>query len=332
LPVCRVNGTELYYERHGSGEPLLLITGFTISSAVFEPVLELYGGRFECVVYDNRGSGRSGSPLRPTSMAELAADAAGLLGALGIESAHAYGLSMGGMIAQELAIRFPERVRGLVLGGTTPGGPRAARPALRELRALGAASAGAWREGERSWLAGWLFSPEFRRHEPERVRELLRFFARHRPTPHGATAHWWASVYHDTVSRLGQIQAPTLVLHGEHDAMAPLSNARLLAERIPDAELTVVPGAGHAYLLERPEAAFELLTGWLDRRGPIAAGRARSGVAARAEPLTRALGLPIGAARTGASLAGLLTDRLRLRPLRRPSPRGRPRPRDTPSG
>ena len=73
----------LYYERHGSGEPLLLITGFTISSAVFEPMLDLYGARFECIVYDNRGSGRSGSPLRPTSMAELAADAAGLLRAIG---------------------------------------------------------------------------------------------------------------------------------------------------------------------------------------------------------------------------------------------------------
>ena len=119
---------------------------------MFEPVLDLYGERFECIIYDNRGSGRTGAPLRPTSMAELAADAAGLLRELGVESAHVCGLSMGGMIAQELAIRFPERVRGLVLGGTTPGGPRAARPALRELGALGAGAAGGWTDGER---AGW---------------------------------------------------------------------------------------------------------------------------------------------------------------------------------
>jgi len=152
VPRVRVNGVPLHYERGGDGEPLLLITGFTISSAVFEPVLELYGGRFDCITYDNRGSGRSGAPLKPTSMAELAADAAGLLGAIGVESAHVCGLSMGGMIAQELAIRFPERVRGLVLGGTTPGGPRAARPTLKELGALGGAAAGGWRLARRSAL------------------------------------------------------------------------------------------------------------------------------------------------------------------------------------
>ncbi len=300
----------MHYERHGSGEPLLLITGFTISSAVFEPILDLYGERFECILYDNRGAGRSASPLRLTSMAELAADAAGLLREIGVESAHACGLSMGGMIAQELAIRFPERVRGLVLGGTSPGGPRAARPALGELGALAVGAAGGRRGKDAAWLGKWLFSEEFRREDPERVRELLRNFARHRADPQGIWAHLWASVYHDTMSRLPSIQAPTLVMHGEEDAMAPISNARLLAERIPNAELALVPKAGHAYLLERPEASYELMCDWLDRHAPIAAGEPRSGVAAHAEPLTRAFGLPIGAARTGASLAGLMTEKL----------------------
>ena len=218
---------------------------------------------------------------------------------------------MGGMIAQELAIRFPERVRGLVLGGTSPGGPRAARPALRELGALGAGAAGGWTDGERRWLGEWLFSEAFRREQPERVSELLRHFGRHRAPPQGVWSHWWASVYHDTTSRLKDIQAPTLVMHGERDAMAPISNARLLADRIPDAELCIVPGSGHAYLLERPEASRDLLCDWLDRRSPIAAGAPRTGAAARAEPLTRALGLPIGAARTGASLAAATAQRLR---------------------
>jgi pimeloyl-ACP methyl ester carboxylesterase len=313
VPSVAVNGTRLHYERHGGGEPLLLITGFTISSAVFEPILDLYGTRFECIVYDNRGSGRSGAPRLTTSMPELAADAAGLLRAIGVDSAHACGLSMGGMIAQELAIRFPERVRGLVLGGTTPGGPRAARPAVGELGALAGGAAGGRRRSDGAWLGKWLFSEEFRREHPDRVRDLLRNFARHRATPQGIWAHWWASVYHDTMSRLHRIEAPTLVMHGERDAMAPISNARLLAERIPDAELAIVPGSGHAYLLERPEASFALMCEWMDRRSPIPAGTPRSGVAARAEPLTRALGLPIGAARTGASLAALMTDKLSKR-------------------
>jgi predicted dienelactone hydrolase len=111
------------------------------------------------------------------------------------------------------------------------------------------------------------------------------------------------------VSRLGRIQAPTLVLHGGKDAMAPIANARLLAERIPRAELVVIPGAGHAYLLERPEESFDALTNWLDRQGAIAPGRRRSDAAVKWEPVTRRLGLPIGALRTGASLARAVSGR-----------------------
>jgi 3-oxoadipate enol-lactonase len=270
--------SEVRYERHGSGEPLLLITGFAITSAVFEPVLDLYASRFECILYDHRGG-------LTTSMPELAADAAQLLRRLGIDAAHVYGISMGGMIAQELALRFPQRVRGLVLAGTTPGGPRAFRPAVGELA-----------------RGRWLFSPAFRREHPERVRELLRYF---HLQPAALWSHWWATVYHDTVSRLGQIQAPTLVMHGEADVMSPVANARLLAERIPGAELVIVPGAGHAFPLERPRESCDVVARFLDR--PIARGPAWRHARSR---LTRAFGLPIGAARTGASLAGLATERL----------------------
>ncbi len=304
-----VNGARLYADVEGSGPPLLFITGFTISSDVFRPILPLYGRRFTCARFDNRGAGRSQSRPGLTSMPQLAADAAGVLDRLGIASAHVYGLSMGGMIAQELALRFPERVRALILGGTSPGGPLAVRPTLAELGALAGAMAGGVTKAGRPWLAGALFSEAFRREHPERVRELLRPFRDHRPPAHGVASHWWASVYHDTVSRLGRIQAPTLVMHGERDAMAPLANARLLAERIPDAELAIVPGAGHAYPLEQPEHSLRLLTEWLDRRGEIAPGRPRRGAAARWEPVTRRLGLPIGALRTGASLARVVGGR-----------------------
>ena len=107
-------------------------------------------------------------------------------------------------------------------------------------------------------------------------------------------AHWWASVYHDTVSRLGDIRAPTLVMHGDADAMASPDNARMLAAQIPDAELALVPGAGHAYLLEDPETSHALLADWLgaplaDRAGPRAprVGRARRAGHARARPARR---------------------------------------------
>jgi pimeloyl-ACP methyl ester carboxylesterase len=313
VPVAAVNGARLYFERHGGGEPLLLVTGFAISAAVFEPVLERYAERFDCIVYDNRGAGRTRAPRRLASMPGLAADAAGLLDALDVPSAHVLGISMGGMVAQELALRFPQRVRGLILGGTSPGGPRAARPALGELAALGSALAAR----RRDWLAHALFSPEFRSGHPAEVARLLEPFARHRPPPDGVLAHWWASVYHDTTARLGRIQAPTLVMHGERDTLAPVANARLLAARIPDAELALVPGAGHAYALERPELSFRLLTEWLDRRAPIAPGAPRRGVLARAEPWTRPFGLPVGMARTGGSLAAMVSERIVTRERRR---------------
>ena len=297
----------LWYERRGGGEPLLLITGFGISGAVFEPVLDRYAERFSCIVFDNRGSGRSQAPLRPTSMPELAADTVGLLDELGIASAHVYGVSMGGMIAQEVALRFPERVRGLVLGCTSPGGPRSVRPTVRELRVVAAAAASAPRSPVDGTLAAVLFSERFRRDEPERARFLLEHFRRHLPAAQGVAAQLLASVFHDTVSRLDQVQAPTLVLHGERDVMAPLDNARMLAERIPNAELAIVPGAGHAYALERPDVSFDLFASWYARHAPIAPGVARRGLTARVEPVTRALGLPIGAVRTGASLLARVT-------------------------
>jgi hypothetical protein len=214
------------------------------------------------------------------------------------------------MIAQELAIRFPERVRGLVLAGTWAGGPRAVRPAVGELAAAVGGIVKSLRRPGRPWLGELIFSKEFRESEPERARELIEFFRRHRPPPHGVLAHLLASIYHDTVSRLDQVQAPTLVMHGECDAMTPLANARELARRIPDAELAVVEGAGHAFPLERADESHRLTKEWLRSREPIAAGRAHSGLLAQAEPVTRALGLPIGALRTGASLMALAQEKL----------------------
>lgn len=317
-------GPRVYYERRGSGEPLLFITGFVITAAVLEPVRPLYERHLDVISYDNRWAGRSPAPLRPTSIVELASDAARLLDALELDSAHVFGISFGGMIAQELAIRFPERVRGLVLGGTTPGGPRALAPNLGQLGRLLARAARDVPRARPPWLEAMLFSPEFRRAEPERAHELASYFTRHIPPPWGIAAHWWASVYHDTVSRLGQVQAPTLVMHGTRDGMAPLGLAQLLVELIPDAELALVPGAGHAYPLERPEESLRLLLDWLAPRSPIAAGQPRRGLRARAEPLTRALGLPIGAARTGRSLAGFAAERL--------GAGGRRTPESTPPG
>jgi 3-oxoadipate enol-lactonase len=250
----------LYYERHGAGEPLLLITGWTISAAVFEPVLDLYSEHFECIVYDHRGSARS-SGSAPATMGALADDAARLLTDLRIPRALVSGLSMGGMVAQELALRHPARVRGLVLGGTTPGGPFSPRLGPREVFSIARGSL-----AERGIRAPLLFSSDFRREQPERVSELIRYFKLHRSSVKTIAAQTLASARFESLSRLGRLRTPTLVMHGERDRLVPLAASRLLAATIPDAELAVVPGTGHAFALEAPQETLELLLGWVERR------------------------------------------------------------------
>jgi pimeloyl-ACP methyl ester carboxylesterase len=297
-----ISATRLHVEREGSGEPLLWITGFAISSEIFSPVIATYAGSFDCIRYDNRGAGRSPAPWRLTSIPELAGDAVRLLDALEVDSAHVYGLSMGGMVAQEMAIRFPDRVRGLVLGGTSHGGPRAVLPSPRVAAALTSRGAPA---AVRAELVGRaLFTEDFRRREPELVRSYLGLLGQYRTSGRGLVSHLTASTYHDTRTRLGRIVAPTLVLHGAADELTPMANARLLAAAIPGAELRLV-SAGHAYLLEQPEQSHRLFDAWLAERAPIRAGRPLSGLAARSEPLTRHLGLQVGMLRTARSLASV---------------------------
>lgn len=298
-----INATSLHVEREGSGEPLLWITGFAISSEIFSPVIHTYATSYDCIRYDSRGAGRSPAPWRVTSIPELAGDAVRLLDALSLDSAHVYGLSMGGMVAQEMAIRFPDRVRGLVLGGTTHGGPRAVLPSPRIAAALTSRNAPT---AVRAELVGRaLFTEAFRTEQPELVRRYLGLLGRHRTSARGLVSHLTASTYHDTRARLDRIAAPTLVLHGGEDQLTPLVNAHLLAAAIPDATLGIVADAGHAYLLERPEESHRLFDSWLASRAPVVAGAPLSGLAARSEPLTRHLGLQVGVLRTARSLTSI---------------------------
>lgn len=298
-----LGATRLHVDREGSGEALLWITGFAISSEVFSPVIHTYAEQFDCVRYDNRGAGRSAAPWRLTSIPELASDAVRLLDALGIDSAHVYGMSMGGMVAQELAIRFPDRVRGLVLGATSHGGPRQVLPSPRIAAALTSRGAPA---AVRAELVGRaMFTEDFRRREPALARTYLGLLGAHRASGRGLLAHLTASTYHDTRARLGRISAPTLVLHGAQDQLTPVANARQLAAGIPDATLEVIPDAGHGYLLERPDEAHARLVRWVAARSPIAPGRPLVGVRAASEPLTRHLGLPVGMLRTARSLTAV---------------------------
>lgn len=299
----------LFYSDGGEGEPVLLITGWTISSAVFEPVAAHYLPHARVIAYDHRGSGRSAPWPAPVSMAMLAADAARVLDERGVRCAHIVGVSMGAMVGLELAVRMPSRVKSLVLIGGGTGGPLSQTPdPIVTARALAELAADSVRHG-RLWPAAALFSRRFRTEQPERVIELVRPFTRHRPPPWTAGFQTLAASCFGRHEALGRVRAPTLVLHGDEDVMSPVGNALLLAQAIPGAELHLERGAGHAVPLERPQACAEVLLDWVARH----AGHEPAAPApwdALTERVTRPFSLHAGALRNSRQVPAAVWRRL----------------------
>src|SRR3954452_11364984 len=292
----------LFLTDRGAGEPVLLITGWTISSAVFDPVAPLYLPHLRVVAYDHRGAGRSAAWLGPVSIATLAADAARVLDDRGLDSAHVLGLSMGAGVALELALRMPHRVRSLILVGGGVGGPMTVRPPLG---AAAGAVGGVLSDSVHHRRAGpgpSRFSQRFRDEHPDRVASYMPSFARHRAPPWTSGWQMVAVACFGRRGSLHRVKAPTLVLHGGLDVMAPVANARMLAEGIPDAELHVVADAGHAVPLEHPEASARLLVDWVGRHAHVrpATPRHRSTIGER---VTRGVALPAGTLRNSRDAA-----------------------------
>jgi pimeloyl-ACP methyl ester carboxylesterase len=237
------DGARIHYETHGAGEPVLLIMGLGSNAHGWYRTIPWLAERHQVIAFDNRGTGRSDVPEGAYSMTQMAADAAAVLDAAGYETAHVAGASLGGMIAQHLALEHPRRLRSLILFCTTPGGPRAVQPSGEVMAGLlegGDDPAAAFRRN-----AWFLYGEETRLRHPERIEEDLESRSRIPTTPTGYLGQVQATVAHDTYDALGSLRLPTLVVHGDADLLIPTENGRLLAERIPGAELLVVPGAGH---------------------------------------------------------------------------------------
>jgi pimeloyl-ACP methyl ester carboxylesterase len=250
------NGARLYYEVYGEGEPLLLIMGLGANHLSWTPQIPVYAREFQVIVFDNRGTGQSDfSEGVDYTIPLLADDAAALLDFLGIDAAHVYGVSVGGMIAQEMALRHPERVRSLILGATSPGGTHAAAPDPQALQGLLDQGAAVDRVVNPA-LLDVLFSPAYLAEQGSELLEKFQRLADYPATsPEAYAAQLRAVARHDTYDRLPDIAAPTLVLHGTDDPLLPVGNAHILAERIPGAKLVLFEGARHAYLLEKQAEA-----------------------------------------------------------------------------
>ena len=251
MSVAPSDGVDLYYERAGAGPPVLLVMGLGMNATGWWRTIPVLARSFTVLSFDNRGVGRSGRPPGPYSMAQMADDAVAVLDAAGVEAAHVYGVSLGGMIAQEIALRRPERVLGLVLAATTPGGEHAVAPDRRDARVLPPARPDACRGGRMGVRPLQLRGPDATRRRPaDRRGHRAAAALPDRAWPY--VAQLAAALGHDAYERLGAVSHPTLVVHGAEDRMVHPDNARLLAERIPAAQLQLWEQTGHLFFTDEP--------------------------------------------------------------------------------
>jgi 3-oxoadipate enol-lactonase len=253
MPTAHNGIVQLYYESTGSGPAVLLISGQAMTLDAWWRTVPELAGSFQVLTFDNRDMGRSSHWPWPYVVAQMADDAIAVLDAAGVETAHVYGISLGGMVAQEVALRYPHRVRTLVLGATTGGGPEAVLANSQPLTFF--VRVGAMAPEEAEWAAvPYNYALRTRRDHGQRIAEDIAKRVQHQTDTLAYLHQVAAAASHNTVGRLGSIRVPTLIVHGEDDMVMPPHNGEILARSIPRSELKVWPGAGHLYVTDEPEA------------------------------------------------------------------------------
>jgi pimeloyl-ACP methyl ester carboxylesterase len=258
VPSVALGDIEMHYEERGAGRPLLLIPGIPAIASDWAPLAEPLSRNRRVIAYDNRGSGATTVTPAPYTAAGLAADAVALLDALEIERADVFGMSLGGMIAQELALGWPERVDRLVLGCTHCGLAHAEPPDREAGRAF-AMETDDWAE-RMAALAPFAFAPGV---DGEFLTRFIEKKSGDVQEPEGYRGQIAAAVNHDTYDRLPGLSPPTLIVTGDSDRVIPAPSSHVLHERIPGSRLEVVADAGHLFFLERPAQSLRLLDEFL---------------------------------------------------------------------
>ena len=270
MPTAKVGDINIYYESHGDGEPLLLIMGYGSYSGHWAPLIPYLSQGYRVISFDNRGTGRSDKPDIPYTIKMMAGDAKGLLDAIGVDSAHVFGVSMGGMIAQEFALNYPDRLRSLILGCTHCGGTKTIMPTQEALAFLFDPARAKLSVQERArQTVPWLWTEEFIDNNPEAV-EIYVAITSEYPTPiHGFARQAQGIMTHDTYDRLPQITAPTLVITGNADRLVPAENSSILVSKIPNAEMVVLENAGHGFFGDAAPEATKAILDFLRRHSKV---------------------------------------------------------------
>jgi len=260
-----VNGIKIAFDVRGSGPPLVLIMGYRLSSSAWPSrFVDGLSKRFTVILFDNRGTGLSDKPTFGYELSNMAKDVCGLMDRLGIGRANILGYSMGGAVAQELVCQFPERVSALVLCATLCGGPRAiyAQPAvlsiMHDLDGLDPVTI-----ARRIWAV--TYEPKYLEANLDKIEQQMQRELDH-PTPlHAADLQFQALVDFESAQRLPEIRAPTLIMTGDRDVLIPPRNSEILAELIPGALLSVLPGCAHRMVWESPGGCVILISDFLGR-------------------------------------------------------------------
>ena len=262
---AKINGIKIHYREYGKGEPLLLIMGLSANVDWWgEEFLAPLAERFHVVAYDNRGAGRSDKPEGPYPIPLMAADAVGMMDHLGWESAHVMGASMGGMIAQELALEYPERVRRLVLLCTNCGGSEAVPASPEVLAMLYAPHKGMSEEDIARTSLYLLFPPRYMEENPEKMDEFVKDFLIAPIEPQCFVWQITGVTMWSCHSRLADLRHPTLIMAGSEDVLIPPENSRVLAEAIPNSQLVEIEGAGHGFQAMFPKEMTERTISFLE--------------------------------------------------------------------
>ena len=267
MPTAKVGDVNLHYEVSGKGEPLVLIMGYVAHSGWWFRQIPVLSQKYMVVAFDNRGTGRSDKPDASYTTEMMAGDLAGLLEHIGIDAAHILGVSLGGMIAQHFVLNYPQKAISLILGCTTCGGPHGIIPdveALQVLFDMGRIQKLTPEERIRKTLP-FLWSQEFIDSNPEINEQFIDKVVEYVTPLQTYTRQTEAIKGHDTYERLPDIKVPTLVIAGDADRLVPVENSRLLASRIPGAELVMLSGIGHGFFIQAEDKANKTVLDFLRR-------------------------------------------------------------------
>ncbi len=270
MPEVQVNDINIYYKIYGEGNPFILIRG--LGSSLEDWVsynIEQFSKTFKTILFDNRGIGRTDIPDGKYNASMMAGDTVGLMDALGIKKTYLLGFSMGGCIAQEMVLNYPNRVTKLILSSSWSGPSHGIvtpipeeNPFLKMLPLM--------KEGKIEKLAriliNSLFPEDYKKNNPHIVEKAIKNYMAHPPTPRGFEGQSAYAETFETYDRLSKINIPTLILHGTEDKLVPVENAKILAEKIPSAELILFKNAGHGLIVQEYKLWTQKVIEFLKRK------------------------------------------------------------------